>query len=229
MIPIKPKPCKSKCGQVGYYSIKTRGMCYSCYGKWLYNTPEGQKKKEAVLKRQQQKKEAAIRKEKQDARKQLRMMDKKYYEKVLQKEINKLARLIDYGQKCLARDIPTKQAHGGHVLSRGGNQSARFNLHNIFIQSSSSNHWQNDDRLMHEGLARVFGEKYQEFNDTLKGCPPIKCTPAEYEQLCKVVRKCIREVEKNNVVRTPAERILLRNKYNLLIGIYPEKYSVFTL
>jgi len=78
----------------------------------------------------------------------------------LQTEVNSIVRLIDKGQLCLARQINAGQLHGGHVFSSGANKNFTYNCHNIHRQSAQSNHWQNDDALMKEGLEREYGRSY---------------------------------------------------------------------
>jgi len=57
------------------------------------------------------------------------------WKKELQPLINKIARLIDYGQPCIATGSFNGKMNGGHRIAVGANETIRFNLHNIHIQS----------------------------------------------------------------------------------------------
>ena len=227
MIPTKPKPCKSKCGQVGLFNFKTKGMCNPCYYKWLYGTDEGRLMVSKALEKARKAIERKAKKEVREAKQKAKLLDSSYYKKLLQDEVQKIARLIDYGCKCLARDAYAKQMHGGHVLSRGAFPSCSFNLHNIFTQSAASNHWQNDDGLMKEGLIRTFGSEYADFNNSLKQTPTLNYSPSDFKEKYQLARKITSELKTLKIVRTPEQRIQLRNEINLRLGIYSENFSVF--
>jgi len=88
------------------------------------------------------------------------MSDDKYRSSVLQPVINEIARLVDFGQPCIATENYGKE-NGGHYISVGANRTICLNLHNIHIQSFESNHWKSGDTLKYQvGIIRVYGEEY---------------------------------------------------------------------
>jgi len=155
------------------------------------------------------------------------MSDDKYRSSVLQPVINEIARLIDFGQPCIATENYGKE-NGGHYISVGANRTICLHLHNIHIQSFESNHWKSGDTLKYQGgIRKVYGEDYLAFMDGLQKHPPIQLRKKEmielYEKACKIRLK----LRKNQEIRTPKQRIELRNQINLELGIYEEEYCVF--
>lgn len=153
------------------------------------------------------------------------------YRKILQNEVQKIARLIDFKCLCLARNIVPRQAHGGHVFSRGSNANFALNLHNIFLQSAASNHFQNDDGLMRDGVVRVFGPDYLDFITSLKSTSVQKYTNEEYKVFLQKARVISKQLtEWNNQLEQPrsaTSRIQLRNWANMELGIYPNEFLNF--
>lgn len=153
------------------------------------------------------------------------------YKKALQLEVQKIARLIDYKCLCLARNIVPKQSHGGHLYNRSSNANMCFNLHNIFTQSAMSNHFQNDDGLMRDGVVRVFGQDYLDFINSLKSTPVQKYTNEDYKFFLQKARVITKQLtEWNNQLEQPrsaTSRIHLRNWANTELGIYPNEFLNF--
>lgn len=153
------------------------------------------------------------------------------YRKILQNEAQKIARLIDFKCLCLARNIVPKQSHGGHIFSRGSNANMSFNLHNIFAQSAMSNHFQNDDGLLRDGVVRVFGQDYLDFITSLKATPIQKYTNEDYKLFLQKARKISKQLtEWNNQLEQPrsaTSRLQLRNWANVELGIYPNEFLNF--
>lgn len=153
------------------------------------------------------------------------------WKKSLQTEINKIARLIDLGLPCLATNYPANQMHGGHVYSRGGHSNMRFHLANIHRQAANSNHWQNDDAKLRDGLINEYGQDYFDWLTSLKSMPQVKYTNEDYNTLTTKARAIVRRLEKmNNSVNLPRsvkERIELRSQINEELSIYPEQYQKF--
>lgn len=143
------------------------------------------------------------------------------WKKDLQLLINKIARLIDYGQPCIATGSFNGKMNGGHRIAVGANETIRFNLHNIHIQSEHSNTFKGGDNWRYsEGIKKVYGKEYLEYLDSLNQTPPIKLTINEIKESIKICRMIIKELELNPTISTPEQRIELRTKYNLQIGIY---------
>jgi hypothetical protein len=167
-----------------------------------------------------------LRAEKREAKEKL--IDHKEY---LQKEIQTIARLIDFKCLCLARNIIPYKKNGGHVFTNKGNINMNMNLHNIFLQSAQSNGSQQDDGLMRDGVARVFGLDYLQFINGLKGTPIMKYNNEDYKEIrsrAKLVIKHITELNKDLILhRTPYDRIHLRNWANEQLAIYQHQYCVF--
>ena len=145
---------------------------------------------------------------------------------VLQKEVNKIVRAIDKGLPCLARNI-NGQIHAGHVYARGGNSTIRYNLHNIHRQCAQSNHWQNDDGLLREGVTKEYGQEYMCFISSLRQTPQLTYKPLEYKELSLKARKIALSLNKAGLNYDLVERVDLRNKINLQLGIYHTDYCVY--
>lgn len=144
-----------------------------------------------------------------------------YRSKYTQPLINKIARLIDNGQRCIATNNLGKMS-GGHYHSVGSNRSIALNLHNIHIQSYESNGPKGGDQIKYRhGLIRVYGPEYADFVDMdLCKVGPIKVTKQELIELGPLLRSIIKRLENENKVRTPQERMDLRKQLNIEIGIY---------
>lgn len=145
----------------------------------------------------------------------------------LQGKVQEIARLIDYGQNCLAKNKQAKQFHGGHVFSRGSNSNIKYNLHNIFAQSAQSNHFQADDVLMREGVVREFGSVYLDFITCLKSTPIIKRTNEEYMELYRNACEISNVLKKDKQILTAEMRIEKRNEINLQLNIYEPIHCLF--
>lgn len=147
----------------------------------------------------------------------------------LQTKIQEITRLIDKGMPCLATKVIPKQMHGGHVFARGGNSYMAMNLHNIHRQSAQSNHFQNDDGLMKEGLKKEYGEDYLEFVSNLRRTPKPNLNNLEYAAIYKKACKVANKLLKLNQEYSLKKRIELRNEINLELGIYDSEYCVYNL
>ena len=153
------------------------------------------------------------------------------YKKILQSEVQKIARLIDFKCLCLARNIVPRQAAGGHLFSRGSSTNMSFNLHNIFLQSAASNHFQSDDLLMRDGVVRVFGQDYLDFITSLKSTPTQKYTNEDYKDFLQKARKVSKlfiEYNKDlQQARSATSRIQMRNWANVQLGVYSNEFLTF--
>jgi len=143
----------------------------------------------------------------------------------LQRSVNELARVIDYGLPCLARGYHPNQMHGGHIFSRGAYSNMRYNLHNIHRQSAQSNHHQNEDGLLRDKLKEEYGTNYYQSLESLQNIPVLKYTASEYYGFYLKCNKLVREYRSTIKKTLPvSERIRLRNEANLRLGIYPLDY-----
>lgn len=217
---MKPKKCKV-CGEEFTPYRSTQKVCSPAHAiEWgIQQTAKREQKKVSEYKKE-------LRAERMKAKESL--ID---YRKILQNEVQKIARLIDFKCLCLARNIVPRQAHGGHVFSRGSNANFALNLHNIFLQSAASNHFQNDDGLMRDGVVRVFGSDYLDFITSLKATPVQKYTNEDYKLFLQKARSISKQLtEWNNyrqMARAPLSRIQMRNWANTELSIYPNEFLNF--
>lgn len=145
------------------------------------------------------------------------------YENELQPIINKIARLIDKDQPCISCGKPAKKPQGGHRFSVGGNNSIRFNLHNIGNQCYRCNsELSGNPDGYDDGLVRVYGKEYFEYVkfELRLAYMQVKLTIPELILARAKAMKIAKELEKNGNVYSPDERIELKTKYNKEIGIY---------
>lgn len=219
----KQKTCLCPCGEkFTPTSMGQKHINQSHYIKWLSETEAGQKE---VAKKMDKAKKMVKDKEKK-ADKELKDIVTNWKKK-LQQKINEIVRLVDKGQLCLARKINAGQLHGGHVFSSGANKNFTYNTHNIHRQSAQSNHWQNDDALMKEGLEREYGRSYLLFVTSLKQTPVPKYSNQEYQMFYSLACGISNRLKKAEKEYNLEERIELRNKINLELGIYSEEYCIF--
>ena len=197
------------------------GKSCKCYPTWLTTTVEGSKVLEKAKLSGKKKVEKQI-KAKSREEKSLSLN----WKKLLQTDINKIVRAIDNGLTCLARGY-RGQMHAGHVYARGGNQYIKYNLHNIHRQSAQSNHHQNDDGLLREGVVKEYGQDYMDFISELRRTPEIKYTNKEYRILTNKARVILKELKKVDKIYSKSERIELRNRINLELGIYDAEFCEF--
>ena len=146
-------------------------------------------------------------------------------------KIQHIARLIDHLSPCLARGFTNCQFHGGHVFSKSSSSNIKHNLHNIFAQSAQSNHWQNDDALMREGVVNEFGIEYMTFIKELKKTPTPKLSNIEWHERYEKCLAIINRLKKinNGLIqkRSSNERIRLRNEINTELAIYDLENCIF--
>lgn len=167
--------------------------------------------------------------------KQLKETIKKYeenttdYSQILQDTVNKIVRAIDRGLPCLARGHMANQFHAGHIYARGGNSSMKYNLHNIHRQGAQSNHFQNDDGLLREGLVKEYGQGYMTFISELRRTEPMKFSNIEYKEINKVAKGVLKMFLQKGLTYSKSERINLRNEINLTLGIYKIEYCEFKI
>lgn len=239
MIKPKEKKCKGTGKAAGHgcneMALERKyGLCMPCYKDWLLNTNEGNQ----VLKKQtiqstgkyvkQKKREWNVKK----AKKNVELMSAdKYRATYIQPLINEIARLIDYGQPCIATGNEQGKMSGGHRHSVGANRTLALNLHNIHIQSFHSNSCQGGDHLRYRlGLIQTYGVEYADFIDhKLNQCEPIKLTKEQLIELKPFLMTVRNDLKKNGIKRNAEHRIRLRNAINEQIGIYPREYSIYKL
>lgn len=231
---IEYKDCKGMnkakdfkgCGKSVLSQTRQAGLCKTCYAKWLIS--DDPKAKETFDK--------FLIKNKTKVEKEKRLIEKDKKNDIvdwkpkLQMKINEIVRLIDIGLPCLAKGIHANQIHAGHVYARGGNSSIKYNLHNIHRQSAQSNHYQNDDGLLREGLVKEYGYKYMDFISELRQTPTLKYSNQDYREFTKHASKIALELKRQGrTFSTINERIFMRNEINTQLGIYDNKYCEFEI
>lgn len=139
----------------------------------------------------------------------------------LQKEINKLARLIDakFGWLCIDCGRPYgKQIDGAHFHSVGSNSSLRYNLHNIHSARSDCNQYSATHKQGYEsGIKERYGKEYFEMLQSLPlQHPSVRLSNLEVTEKLKLVRSLVRNFKTFNF-STALEG---REIFNKLIAIY---------
>ncbi len=145
----------------------------------------------------------------------------------LQTVVNEIVLLIDKGLNCIscgAKVSYDNRANAGHRFAVGGNNTLRFNLHNIFSQNVCCNKWKNGNPDGYdEGLISMYGKDYYEYVkfELKRLYPQVKLTAIELMEKRAIAMKIRNELKKAGKVYSPSERIELRNRINEQIGIYP--------
>lgn len=224
-------PYSERNGLKSYKAKYGLGYDCKCFQKWASTTKEGAEiiKKESLrAKNKFSKQKEKEQRERMSKMKIDSMSPDKYRSKYVQPLINKIARLIDYGNPCVPTSNFDGKMNGGHYTSVGANRTICLNLHNIFIQSYKSNTYDGGDNAKYRlGLINIFGQEYLEYVEKLRSCLPIKLTKSELIEIKNKAQKICNDLEKNKKQLNPEQRILMRNKVNLELDIYPLEYSVY--
>lgn len=238
---ILEKKCKgqsvaisfSGCGLLTRVELRKYGLCQKCLRDFYLNTDAGKEKiQRSIIKA----KELTPKIERQKTAKEIKEFNNSnpsYLKKKIQDGINKIVRMIDFGQPCLATRIGScmndgKRWDAGHVASRGSNTTIAFNLHNIHRQKASSNKWQSHDHKMWLGLKNFFSQEYHDFVESLSLTPIKKFTAPELLVFKLKVDIIVLELSKQEYkIRSPQELIQMRNEINERIGIYDSKFCTF--
>jgi len=207
------KKCKNKACSILFEPIKSiQPYCFNC-------TIERAKKH---VKKQREKKERA---EKKELKEKLKTVSD--YKSDLQDLVNKIARLIDYGQNCISCNCVPKKSNGCHFKSVGSHSKLRYNLLNIYLGCNKCNselggnvHGYDDGIIAHFG--REFWE-YIKFQIVLD-FPILKMDIPELKEKIAISRTIVKELESDLMVLSDAERIKKRIELNERLGIYETKY-----
>ena len=142
---------------------------------------------------------------------------------LLQEVINGIVRLIDKDMGCIATGAKTGKMNAGHYISRGSNDTIRFNFHNIHLQSEHSNSFNSGDTIRYQdGVVRMYGNSYLELMNGLKSTKPINLTIETIKDKIIIAKLIRKELIQLDNTYTAAERLMLRQDYNQRIGIYLE-------
>jgi hypothetical protein len=170
------------------------------------------------------KKKSDKKKQRDEDNKKLPGLYPRKYKGFLDKECQKLARMIDnkFGFKCIdcGKDYG-KQQDGGHFNSKGKNRSLAWNLHNIHSQKSDCNRnglGGGRERQYYDGLISRYGLKYAEFVDVglQKEFEYIGLNNDEIGVKLALVRKLIRDFDTFVLTNSISARCMFNN----IIGIY---------
>ncbi|RUT68658.1 hypothetical protein D0817_20065 [Flavobacterium cupreum] len=237
MIEPKEKACLGTgiakgfgCGHKTKHRVYGLGKMCGCYSDWLLNSDQGKIKLEksmisAKSKVQNENKQKAV-KEKSIQKFAILSPDK-YRAKYLQPILNEISRLIDFGQSCIATGNFGKM-NGGHYISVGANRTTALNLHNIHIQSFESNHHRSGDQIKYRmGLIERYGNDYFDYIETLQRHRPLHLSTSDMIEIASKASKIRLELKRNTEQKTPHERIKLRNKINLELGIYDSNFCEY--
>jgi hypothetical protein len=174
---------------------------------------------------QKKQKEKAWRKEKKERKEKLKDMkirvNHSKNKDSLQREINKLARMIDaeFYDSCIdCGAYLSGQVHGSHFHNVGGNENVRYNLHNIHSSTSQCNKWKGGNKVGYQlGLKKRYGDDYFEMVDTMRAkYPSINLNEYDVIDKLKIVRKIIRDFDTYKLY-SPTQA---RRMFNKMIGIY---------
>lgn len=188
---------------------------YECGVVYAKRLLDNKKRKEAIDETRNAVKEIIALKEK------FGIKDKKTPEKKLEAEINLIVRLIDKGQPCIASGLTEAKWNAGHYISVGSNKTTRYHLHNIHIQSFTSNHHFSGDTLRYQkGIIKTYGQWYLDKMNALHSIQPIKLTDDEYEEKISIAKSIVKKLKAADQMYEAERRIQLREQINLIIGIY---------
>lgn len=184
--------------------------CISAFTEWHKDYQEKEKAKKW-------KKEKKVIKEKLETKTDV--------EKKLEKEVNTIVRLLDKGHNCISSNRPLGDKigdyHAGHFYAVQGNPQIRFHLFNIFGQSIEQNKNKGGNPLGYmEGLENTFGIYLKDFCLSLKGLPSLNLEKHELEDKISVARGIVKWLKLQDRKFTNQERIELRKKFNIELGIY---------
>jgi len=198
-----------------------KGFCPTCYAWWLLDTETGKEYRQKMII-----KSKPIGRAEKTKRKRAEMGPTEYRSSVLQPIVNEIARLIDYGQPCIATGNFGKM-NGGHYYTQKAHSQIALNLHNIHIQSFESNHHKSGDEGRYvEGLIKIYGSDYAMFVLDLKRVylHTVISKQEMEEAYPKVLR--VRNWLKNRKRKWSAtDRIRLRNMVNEYLGLYNTRFE----
>jgi hypothetical protein len=140
-------------------------------------------------------------------------------EKLLQIEINKLIRLIDYGNACISCGGNGKE-QAGHYHTTKAKPAIRYNLFNIFLQCYYCNVELSSNIVgYNKGLREIFGADLQEYIEIeLPKFNYLGLTKIELAEKVSLVRRLIKEYTPEHL--STEKRLSVRHELQDKIGIY---------
>jgi hypothetical protein len=148
------------------------------------------------------------------------------YKKSLQTEINKLSRMIDahFKYKCIdCNEDYTGQIDAAHFKDVGGNNTIRYNLHNIHSSRAYCNRYSNDHKTGYEiGIESRYGLEYlEQLKELTNKYTYIKFNYELIKTALKTTRSIIRNFEDEIKLHSNGKES--REYFNNKIGIYNNK------
>jgi len=204
--------------------IHLYGLCSKCFYDWMQNDERGKVYYAKSFAKKVSKVTAKTKKKVSKAKKD----EITNWRQKLQKNIQLITRLIDNNLPCLARKT-FGQIHAGHVFAKGGNSTMALNLHNMHRQSAYSNTFLNDDGKLREELIIEYGQDYFNFIKSIMKHKSLQLTNKDYQEIYYLSLKISNKLEKIDLTYNLDERIDLRNKINVALGIYDEKFCNFKI
>ncbi len=153
------------------------------------------------------------------------------YENMLQKEINTIVRLIDYGANCISCNRPistvgykmTGKPQASHRHSVGSNNSIRFMLFNNFVGCYRCNvQYAGNPDGYDKGLEATFGKEVAEYvkYEIVRLYPIIKLSIPELKDKIAAAKEIVKELKSVGNTYSVQDRLELRREYDVRIGIY---------
>ncbi len=180
---------------------------------------------ECVLAKAKELTDKKYRKQEKVAKKALKISLKTIsdYKEDLQKEINKMIRLIDYSQVCISCGNVPKKINACHFHSVGSNPALRFNLLNIYLGCEHCNSYKGGNVHGYDnGLIENFG---REFWEILKFEMPQKYSILQLKkdeiiEATKIAKEINKNICNDTNVLSNEQRLEVRQLFNEKIGIY---------
>jgi len=227
-------PYNERNGLKSYKAKYGLGYDCGCFNNWLISdNPKAKETFDSLLikskKQYEKKKKDSWNKEKLEIKKSLET--KSDLEKKLQKEINLIVRLLDKGHKCISsgRELG-KSYDAGHLFTTQAQPTIRFNLFNIFAQSVHDNQHKSGNELEYFfRIGELFGKEFQDFVVSLKQIDALHLSKDELRDKTSIARSIVKWLKLQDRKYSLKERLELRNKFNLELGIYPKKYCEFKI
>jgi hypothetical protein len=146
------------------------------------------------------------------------------WKKDLEKEINAICLLIDYGHGCIScGGIHRLQA--GHCHSVKSSEVLRYNLHNLWVQNHYCNVELSGNLLKYlEGLNNLLGEQYKNYvqMDIVRMYPSLHLRIDDVRDAIYKARAIKKHLQNDKQVYTTEQRRQMRVDFNQEIGIYSE-------
>jgi len=143
------------------------------------------------------------------------------HQQELQREINKIARIIDFGYPCISCGGNGKP-QAGHYHTTQAHPAIRYNLFNIWIQDYYCNVELSANITKYtQGLINYFGMELKNYVETglINEFQLLKLSKEEIKEKTALVREIIRRMPPEKKYSNQ-ERIELRKSLNQEIGIY---------